>query len=149
MFHRPTTDRQSAQNRQFVEDGIAILSQCDSDMIARRGVPLIKAMLLAEERRSHSPESHEAQTFHKGSKGLDIASIIQTFYKEDRSSLCGDSPDIPPVESSNGTLGCGNWPDMINHELTGISSTDLLMPFRVDYAEGLDDLLSLATNCLN
>ncbi|KAJ5377018.1 hypothetical protein N7509_013904 [Penicillium cosmopolitanum] len=131
MFHRPTADSQSSQNRQFVEDGIAILSHCDSDMIARRGVPLIKAMLQAEERRSGSPDSHEAQAFDKAGMGLNIASIIQTFYKKDRSGLSGDSPDIPPVESSTRTLG------------------DLLMPFGVDYAEGLDDILSLATNCLN
>lgn len=132
-----------------MEDGIAILSHCDSDMIARRGVPLIKAMLQAEERRYQSPNSHEPQVLQNAGSGLDIASIIQTFYKQVRGSLSGDSPNDPPAESSTRTLGCGNWPDMMSHEVTGVPSADILMPFGADYAEGLDDILSLATNCLN
>lgn len=48
MFHQPRSDRQASENRQLIEDGIEILSHCETDMIAQRGVSLLRAMLQAD-----------------------------------------------------------------------------------------------------
>lgn len=149
MFHHPVADSQSSENRQFVEDGIAILSHCDSDIIARRGVSLLKTMLNVEDKRSQLPSSYEAQVVPGGGMGLDIAAIIQTFYKQDRDSLSGQPRYFLQTPPTTRISGDDHWPNIISPESSAVPSSELLVPFGVDYAEGLDDILSLATNYLS
>lgn len=149
MFHRPARDEQSLQNRHFVEDGITILSHCDSDMIARRGVALLRAMLDVEDKRFHTSDSTETLVLQKASMSSDIASIIQKFYRQDRDSLSGQPPPIPQTDFTIGAFGHDSWPNTTSRESTTLPSSELLLPFGVDYPEGLDDILSLATNYLN
>lgn len=51
MFHQPRPNRQATEHRQLIEDGIEILSHYETDMIARRGISLLRAMLEAEPRQ--------------------------------------------------------------------------------------------------
>lgn len=81
--------------------------------------------------------------------GLDIAAIIQTFYQQDRASVTGHCRTTLSGSSLTSTTGHTRWPEMSN-DVSGIMpSVDLMMPLGVDYAEGLDDILSLATHYLN
>jgi hypothetical protein len=156
MFHQPRQDRQASEHRQLIEDGIEILSHCETDMIARRGVSLLRAMLEAEQRdpreRRVVGELREPPLLHGTTpkeNGLDIAAIIQTFYRQDRASITGHSRTTLSGPSLARTTGHTRWPDVTN-DVSGImSSVDLMMPLGVDYAEGLGDILSLATNYLN
>jgi hypothetical protein len=156
MFHQPRPDRQVSEHRQLIEDGIEILSHCETDMIARRGVSLLRAMLEAEQRepreRRTMGELRESRLLNSTTpkeSGLDIAAIIQKFYRQDRASVTGHARTALSGSSLTRTTGHTRWPDMSN-DVSGIMpSVDLMMPLGVDYAEGLDDILSLATNYLN
>lgn len=121
-------------------------------MIARRGVSLLRAMLDAEQQGFREKTLREppllAEATSKES-GLDIAAIIQTFYRQDRASTTGHGQTALGGSSLTRTTGHSRWADLSN-EVPGIMpGVDLMMPLGVDYAEGLDDILSLATNYLN
>ncbi|CEJ61236.1 hypothetical protein PMG11_09773 [Penicillium brasilianum] len=156
MFHQPRQDRQASEHRQLIEDGIEILSHCDTDMIARRGVSLLRAMLEAEqnqhrERRvvGEPPESPFIQDSTPRETGLDIAAIIQTFYRQNRARIAGHCRPALGRSFLPRTTGQSGWPG-VSKDISGIMpSVDLMMPLGIDYADGLDDILSLATNYLN
>lgn len=148
MFHQPCADRQASEHRQLIEDGIEILSHCDTDMIARRGVSLLRAMLEAEQKQPRArrlggepPESPLLRDTIAREKGLDIAAIIQTFYRQDRANFTEHCRPAAGEPSLSRNTGHSRWPDLLN-------DTSGIMP-GVDYMEGLDDILSLATNFLS
>lgn len=156
MFHQPRPDRQASEHRQLIEDGIEILSHCDTDMIARRGVSLLRAMLEAEqnqprERRfvGEPPESPLLHDTTSSENGLDIAAIIQTFYRQDQATITEHCRPSLGGSSLSRATGHSRWPDLSNDTSGIMPGVDLMMPLGVDYAEGLDDILSLATNYLN
>jgi hypothetical protein len=152
MCHQPGPDRQSAEHRQLIEDGIEILMHCESDMIARRGVSLLRAMLDAEQKgyreRRHVAELRESQLLDVDTSRdeMDIAGIIRTFYQRDRASSAR-----PTLQTQRAwkTTGHEHWTEMTSDEPGMMPNVDLVTPLGVDYAEGLDDILSLATNYLN
>ncbi|KAJ5090969.1 hypothetical protein N7532_009653 [Penicillium argentinense] len=121
-------------------------------MIARRGVSLLKAMLGAEQqgswRKHPATESCEAQVRLNGG-GLDIATIIQTFYRQDQESYSNQSPSRLDRSSTTKPSNHEHWPSVMHQGPISIPTDELLVPFGVEYAEGLDDILSLATNYLN
>lgn len=155
MFHQSGTDRQSMEHRELIEDGIEILSHCELDMIAQRGVYLLRAMLEAENfsnRRPPSTRMREPSMLHGGSlrgNGFDIADIICTFYKHDRASL-PRRPDSSLQESSTTrTVESSHWTEIINFESGVMPGVDVVGSLGVDCVEGLDEILNLATNYLN
>ncbi|KAJ5634309.1 hypothetical protein N7528_002151 [Penicillium herquei] len=135
-------------------DGIEILSHCESDMIAQRGVSLLRAMLEAEQmsnidspiprirESSILPETPSRET------GPDIAGIIRAFYQQDRASFQTRSKSMLQVATSNRSIDHRHWSEITSFE-TGISGVDLMGSLGIDYAEELDDILNLATNYLN
>lgn len=147
MFHQPATDHQSSENRQFIEDGISILSHYDSDMIARRGVSIIKSMLRLEDNRCRFPGPFNGQMGPKAGTGFDIATIIETFYKEYQNFL--SEPLCDRLETRPRQFSDGNWPGMVINESSPVSGEELLLPHGINYTESLDDILNLATNYLN
>lgn len=152
MFHQSVSDRQSAEHRQLIEDGIEILSHCESDMIAQRGVSLLRAMLEAEQLstvRSLGPGLNGPSIIPgtpSSESGLDIAGIIRAFYQNDRARGPGRSKSILQAPSMS-RMDSRHWSEITNVEPGVMSGIDL--GFGVDYAEGLDDILNLATNYLN
>lgn len=148
MFHRPATDRQSSENREFIEDGISILSHYDSDMIARRGVSILKSMLDLENRRRHFSCPSDGQMGSKAGPDFDIATIIEAFYREYQNVL-SEPPQRDRLETTSRQFSDENWPGMIINESSLVPSEDLLLPYGTNYTESLDDILSLATNYLN
>lgn len=156
MFHQSVADRQSSEHRQLIEDGIEILSHCESDMIAQRGVSLLKAMLEAEQLRNHGrylvPELREPSILPRSpsrENGLDIADIIRAFYQQDRASLPGRSKSILQIPSTARATNHRHWSEITSIEPGVLSGVDIMAPLGVDYAEGLEDILNLATNYLN
>ncbi|KAJ5547679.1 hypothetical protein N7513_004913 [Penicillium frequentans] len=156
MFHQSVADRQSSEHRQLIEDGIEILSHCESDMIAQRGVSLLRAMLEAEQLSNRGrylvPELREPSIL-SGSpsreNGLDIADIIRAFYQHDRASLPGRPKSILQIPSTVRAANHRHWSEITSIEPSLLSGIDMMAPLGVDYAEGLEDILNLATNYLN
>lgn len=156
MFHQSVADRQSSEHRQLIEDGIEILSHCESDMIAQRGVSLLRAMLEAEQLRNRGrylvPELREP-SIPPGSpsreNGLDIADIIRAFYQHDCTSLPGRQKSILQIPSTVRAANHRHWSEITSIEPSVLSGIDMMAPLGVDYAEGLEDILNLATNYLN
>lgn len=156
MFHQSVADRQASDHRQLIEDGIEILSHCESDMIAQRGVSLLRAMLEAEQLRNRGrylvPELREPSIL-PGSpsreNGLDIASIIRAFYQLDRANLPGRSKSILQIPSTVRATNHRHRSEITSIEPDVLSGVDMMAPLGADYAEGLEDILNLATNYLN
>ncbi|KAJ5683555.1 hypothetical protein N7462_006720 [Penicillium macrosclerotiorum] len=156
MFHQSVSDRQSSEHRQLIQDGIDILSRCQTDMIAQRGVALLRAMLDAEQKVSRDkqcpselkPPQRIQENMPRGN-GIDIATIIQTFYRHDRANVTRSSRLALQVPSTIRAAENGNWTEMTTDLPSLASSVDFITPLGVDYAEGLDDILSLATNYLS
>lgn len=152
MCHQPEPDHQSAEHRQLIEDGIEILTHCESDMIARRGVSLLRAMLDAEQKgdreRRDTADLRGSQLLSADASrdGMDIAAIIRTFYQHDRASSA--RPILPSRPSWKAT-GHEHWTELTSDEPEMMPNVDFIAPLGVNYAEGLDDILSLATNYLN
>lgn len=121
-------------------------------MIARRGVSLLRAMLDAERKGFRESTLREAPLLNETAtkdSGLDIAAIIQTFYRQDRASITRHCGTALGGSSLARTTGHGRWADLSNEGSAVIPGVDLMMPLGVDYAEELDDILNLATNYLN
>ena len=125
-------------------------------MIARRGVSLLTAMLDAEQKRNrerrHVAELRESQLLGMdvdvSRDGVDIAGIIHTFYQRDRVSSARPMAQGRPAWKAK-TTGREHWTEMTSDESGMMPNVDLMTPLGVDYAEGLDDFLNLATNYLN
>ncbi|KAJ5784581.1 uncharacterized protein N7503_009793 [Penicillium pulvis] len=156
MFHQSVADRQSSEHRQLIEDGIEILSHCESDMIAQRGVSLLRSMLEAEQLRNRGrylvPELREPSILSASpsqENGLDIADIIRAFYQHDRASLPGRPKSILQIPSTARAANHRHWSEITSVEPSVLSGIDMMAPLGVDYAEGLEDILNLATNYLN
>lgn len=160
MWHQPEPSHQSAEHRQLIEDVIEILTHCESDMIARRGVSLLTAMLDAEQKRNrerrHVAELRESQLLDVdvdvdvdvSRDGMDIAGIIRTFYQRDRASSARPMLQGRPAWKAKAT-GHEHWTEMTSDESGMMPNVDLITPLGVDYVDGLDDFLNLATNYLN
>jgi hypothetical protein len=78
--------------------------------------------------------------------GLDIAAIIQTFYQHDRAN---SARPILPGRPSLKVSGHEHRTELTSDEPEMMPNVDFIASLGVDYAEGLDDILSLATNYLN
>jgi hypothetical protein len=78
--------------------------------------------------------------------GMDIAGIIRSFYQRDRASSARPTLQTQPAWK---TTGHAHWTEMTRGEPGMMPNVDLVTPLDIDYAEGLDDILSLATNYLN
>jgi hypothetical protein len=115
MFHQSGTDRQSTEHRELIEDVIEILSHCELDMIAQRGVSLLRAMLETEKisnRKQPVSRMREPSILPVGplcGNGLDIADIICTFYKHDRASLPRRSNSVLHGSSTTRTAESSHW----------------------------------------
>jgi hypothetical protein len=156
MFHQSVADRQSSEHQQLIEDGIEILSHCESDMIAQRGVSLLRAMLEAEQLSNRGrylvpdlrgPSVLPGSPSHEN--GLDIAEIIRAFYQHDRANLPGRCKSLLQVPSTMRAANHRHWSEITSIEPGVLSGVDMMAPLGVDYTEGLEEILNLATNYLN
>jgi hypothetical protein len=77
---------------------------------------------------------------------MDIAGIIRTFYQRDRARSARPTLQTQPPWK---TTGHEHWTEMTSDDPGMMPNMDLVTPLGVDYAERLDDILSLATNNLN
>ncbi|KAL5341076.1 hypothetical protein BJX70DRAFT_396132 [Aspergillus crustosus] len=56
LFHRPRSDIEATHHRQLINDGLEMLADGPSNMIAKRGVHLLEALLAREPRQSTEPD---------------------------------------------------------------------------------------------
>ncbi|PYH91553.1 hypothetical protein BO71DRAFT_359115, partial [Aspergillus ellipticus CBS 707.79] len=147
LFHRTTSDPETAYNRQLINDGLELLSRSssESNMIARRGVHLLEALLARERKRGPTnPQSQSQSQSHE----LDLVAVIRSFWGggweggsgsgsgDGEGSICL-SQGWPPVERE---FRDGNG-DMQTPSLEGLA-----MSYGLECAESLEDILVLAAN---
>ncbi|KAL2816020.1 hypothetical protein BDW59DRAFT_177477, partial [Aspergillus cavernicola] len=85
LFHRPPSDKEATHHRQLIADGLEMLADGPSNMIAKRGVHLLEALLAREPRKETE---------------LDLVGIIRGVCEQTTSSV---SPSATGRES-------GFWP---------------------------------------
>ncbi|PWY74303.1 hypothetical protein BO70DRAFT_341121 [Aspergillus heteromorphus CBS 117.55] len=163
LFHRPPSDPETTYHRQLIHDGLEILSHSESNMIARRGVHLLEALLARERDRNEvthlpSPQHERDGTGYAHAHGdsdldLDLVGVIRSFCEEGRWSrtrsrtLSRDgSQGWPPVERVGGSR---KGQAESSTGATSPSLEGLAMSYGLECAESLEDILVLATNYAN
>ncbi|KAL4891834.1 hypothetical protein BDV59DRAFT_59192 [Aspergillus ambiguus] len=156
LFYRNMSDPESTHHRQLVQDGLQILSHSGSSMIAQRGVHLLKE-LLSREQCSRSPAMGRApsEESHNRHIDIDLVGIIRNFCVEGQWRGFQRSPTrpklLPAMDTDHG------WPPVDNRigqrsvssgrqSVSSPSLESLAIPYGADYVEGLQDILSLASN---
>ncbi|KAL2796650.1 hypothetical protein BJX66DRAFT_134286 [Aspergillus keveii] len=133
LFHRPrtATDTEATHHRQLIHDGLEMLADGPSNMIAKRGVGLLEALLAREPRHASD---------------LDLAGIIRGVCEQTASTASPgtmvtgrDSAEWPPggewSPSDEGEGGLGLGIDIGTRTGGGLEER-----------ETLEDILSLAAN---
>ncbi|KAJ5770498.1 uncharacterized protein N7511_002549 [Penicillium nucicola] len=153
LFHQTGPERESSEHRRLIDGGIEILSQCQSDMIAKRGVSLLKAMLADEqgktsERRLISGMHGRRDTCNdmpvtQRSKYLSIPAIIRNFYQQDHAPL------IQKSRRTSETSDVGRWPELIRDEPVATPGVDFLASLGLECVGGLDEILNMAADYMN
>ncbi|KAJ5295469.1 hypothetical protein PENANT_c001G08466 [Penicillium antarcticum] len=153
LFHQSGPERESSEHRRLINGGIEILSQCQSDMIAKRGVSLLKAMLADDQcktsERRLTVEMHGRRDIHNDMPGaqrsnfLSIPAIIRNFYQQDHAPLVGK-----PRRTSE-TSEVGRWPELMRDDPVATPGVDFLASLGLDCVGGLDEILNMATDYMN
>ncbi|RHZ61989.1 fungal specific transcription factor domain-containing protein [Aspergillus thermomutatus] len=144
LFRRTITDPETNQHRQLVQDGLKILSRCDSNMIARRGVHLLEALLARKRARSQDalPGIRTTESASEPSRivGLDLVGIIRSFCEQDRLQMTDrqsePTRDWPPMDFRGANRDNGQSPSL----------EPLSVSLGLECAEGLEDIFSLAAS---
>ncbi|KAL4883132.1 hypothetical protein BJY04DRAFT_27524 [Aspergillus karnatakaensis] len=127
LFHRPRGDTEAAHHRQLINDGLEMLADGPSNMIAKRGVHLLEALLAREPRQSTEP---------------DLMGIIRGVCEQTSASA-----SVSPVTATSTAprRESVSWPPQSGT----MDRDDPDMGFEMAYGvekETLDDILSLAAN---
>lgn len=158
MFHRPVTDPECYEHRQLVQDGIGILSRSDTNMIAKRGVPLLEALLSNEKRKRSSfdslqgpdrTESPADDTSSLGLEHLDIPGVIRRFCEQHRLKFTGPkSREGRSVSLSLDELQQDWPPTQLGGDRNGAirPSTGPFATYDFEDSEILADVLALASD---
>ncbi|KAJ6069211.1 hypothetical protein N7499_011098 [Penicillium canescens] len=153
LFHQTGPERESSEHRRLIDGGIEILSQCQSDMIAKRGVSLLKAMLADEQCKTSERRLivgvHGRRDVCLDMSGtqrcnyLNIPAIIRTFYQQDHAALIGKS------RRSSEMSEVARWPELIRDESVPTPSVDIFASLGLDCVGGLDEILNMAADYMN
>lgn len=150
------SDPESTHHRQLVQEGLQILSHSDSNMIARRGVHLLEA-LLSREQYSRPPPIGQALNLEPDERRLelDLVGIIRNFCEQGR---WRGFPKLPAPSKPLAALDMDqDWPPVDNRigrrngvddRQSGLPSPlgSLGAPYGIEGVESLQDILTLATN---
>ncbi|KAL4946456.1 hypothetical protein BDV06DRAFT_218386 [Aspergillus oleicola] len=123
LFHRPRGDTEATHHRQLINDGLEMLADGPSNMIAKRGVHLLEALLAREPQQSSEP---------------DLAGIIRGVCEQTAGSVAGSESVADRRESFSWPPGNEGPPD-----------GDIDYSLGVGYAEDsktLGDILALAAD---
>lgn len=154
MIHSPESSPECDEHRRLVQDGLRMLSVCETNMIAKRGVPLLQAMLANEQQireKTLRVESHHESIPNKTErKNLDISEIIRHFYQQDRLNFSASSSRLhhntewfdvdnqsswPPTEGRSNTEGRAIMPPPGQQSIYGI-----------DFPDNFEEVFALAAN---
>ncbi|PYH29127.1 Zn(II)2Cys6 transcription factor [Aspergillus neoniger CBS 115656] len=146
LFHRTTSDPETTYHRQLINDGLEILSHNESNMIARRGVHLLEA-LLARERDRSSPK-HLPSPEQDADRDLDLVGVIRSFcekgrWQRSRTASRDGSQGWPPVDRGSSER---NAQAQTPVGVTSPTLERLSMSYSLECAESLEDILVLAAN---
>ncbi|KAL4954374.1 hypothetical protein BDW69DRAFT_183593 [Aspergillus filifer] len=123
VFHRPRNDGEATYHRQLINDGLEMLADGPSNMIAARGVHLLKALLAREPQPSSEP---------------DLAGIVRGVCEQTAGSVAG-------CESLAGRRESFSWPPAPNQWCDGNVEDEFAGGYG-DENEILRDILALAAS---
>jgi hypothetical protein len=153
MIHSPESSPECDEHRRLVQEGLRMLSICETNMIAKRGVPLLQAMLANEQRiresTRHQVESHHESVPRPERKNVDISEIIRHFYQRDRLNFSATSSRLPQNTDWFDVDNQSSWPP------TERSNTDgrAIMPppgnqsvYGIEFPDNFEEVFALAAN---
>jgi hypothetical protein len=158
MFHRPVTDPECYEHRQLVHEGIGILSRSDTNMIAKRGVPLLEALLSSEKtdrssldtpRGSNRTESSADDASSLRLKDLDIPGVIRKFCEQDRLKFTSSNAREGRSANLSSDELQQDWPPrQADGDRSGavVPSTGPFATYGFEDSEMLADVLALASD---
>ncbi|KAF9891600.1 hypothetical protein FE257_003611 [Aspergillus nanangensis] len=149
LFHRTVSDPETTYHRQLIQDGLQILLHSESNMIARRGVHLLEALLSRERCRRSTPNVDVGDQ----RMSLDLVDLIRDFCEQSRWRAVSriGAPARPSWPTSEMDQG---WPP---ENLVGRANRQSILsppsleaalgvPYGLECADSLQDILSLASN---
>jgi hypothetical protein len=138
-------------------DKITRISHSEADLIAKRGITLLRAMLAEEEGRwsgvRHGRATCDTRAFNQHTdmfntyhcNDLNVPAIIRKFYRQEPVGLKSMTPGaLPPPEC--GDNGPESWFEMMRHGTDGTPRTEILASLGAEGVGELDEILNLATN---
>lgn len=154
ILHSPTSAPECDEHRQLVREGIRILSQCETNMIAKRGVPLLRMMLSNEQRmRENAPgQSGDHMKFVSRestfNSSLCITETIRSFCEQEQFSF-HDKNNKAKLPSNTREASEFSWPPSNSDCETFLSPNTRLSTHALEFPHGFEDIFALATNYIN
>ncbi|KAL4778605.1 hypothetical protein BJX76DRAFT_362573 [Aspergillus varians] len=160
LLFRPPSDAEHRGHRDLIQDTVAILSQNETSMIAKRGVTILRLLCRVEKNRRSSQEvelrESQNQPQHQPSSptspdeqryALDIRKLVQAVCDAQGSELPQVQSSIRPArQRERVTEPPGQWPSSFAFQ--GRRFGGLLGPQSgLEINDSLEDILFLAQNC--
>lgn len=147
MIHSPESSPECDEHRRLVQEGLRMLSICETNMIAKRGVPLLQAMLANEQRireKTLQVEPAHESIDKSDRRNLDISEIIRNFYQQDRLNFAATSSRLR-TDWFDGDQS--SWPPETRPNPEGRA----IMPpgqsiYGIDFPDNFDEVFALAAN---
>ncbi|KAH8690466.1 hypothetical protein BGW36DRAFT_388813 [Talaromyces proteolyticus] len=151
IIHSPEFSPECDEHRRLVQDGLRLLSTCETNMIATRGIPLIQAML-ANEGRIREKTFNQVEASVTGNtpnkidaRNLDIKEIIRSFYMQDRLNSFTATVSRYPSAEWFATDSQSSWPPNTS-EKAALPPLLNQPAYESDFPDNFDDVLALAAN---
>jgi chaperone required for assembly of F1-ATPase len=147
MIHSSALSPEADEHRRLVQDGLCILSVCETNMIAKRGIPLLQAMLANEQRIREKRLDQMGAPLAENIPGrldgnnLDIKEIIRNFYEQDRLNFSR----VTNKRLQDAQDNQSSWPPILEGA-TILSSPNHNLPYELEFPNSFEDVLALAAN---
>jgi hypothetical protein len=142
------------EHRQLVREGIRILSQCETNMIAKRGVPLLQMLLSNEQRmRENAPGQsggHMDFASRDGSRNSSsyVTETIRSFCEQEQFSSHEKSTHRK-LPSNTRDINEFSWPPTSSDCDTFLTPDARLSTHTLEFPHSFEDIFALATNYIN
>lgn len=151
MIHSPGVSTECDQHRRLVQDGLRILSACETNMIAKRGIPLLHVML-ANERQIREKTLNQLEASLPESipdsidtRNVDIKEIIRSFYREDQLNFPSAITSRHQAAEWFQIDNQSNWPP--TSEGRAVMAPPTQQPaYGIDFPDNFEDVFALAAN---
>lgn len=154
MIHSQELSPECDEHRRLVQEGLRLLSICETNMIAKRGVPLIQA-ILSNEQKIREKALHKVDTRHESTPNkadrtnLDISEVIRHFHQQDRLNFSAPPCRLPQTTEWFDVDSRSIWPPSESRPNTG--GRAIMLPseqsiYGIDFPDNFEEVFALAEN---